>query len=192
MSPEEQERAEYREMLSGVVARFNEIEFQLTAILIRALALPKDKHRFAFKVLFNNAIIPFAQKVKLLFNLREEMGWPAVDSKCFHRIAHIRNQFAHCMPQTHIKANYLTDEQRFEAELILMLESIDGSGRLKPTSAKDAFDEFEKYDQEVSHYLRSINLNWVEQDSAGQPATRSESDSEGGDKPQPESEGRSR
>jgi hypothetical protein len=31
-----------------------------------------------------------------------------------------------------------------------------------------------------------------EQGSAGQPATRSESDSEGGDKPQPESEGRSR
>ncbi|MBK1884795.1 hypothetical protein JIN85_20465 [Luteolibacter pohnpeiensis] len=32
----------------------------------------------------------------------------------------------------------------------------------------------------------------AEQGSAGQPATRSESDSEGGDKPQPESEGRSR
>ncbi|WP_234047560.1 hypothetical protein, partial [Luteolibacter pohnpeiensis] len=32
----------------------------------------------------------------------------------------------------------------------------------------------------------------VEQVSAGQPATRSESDSEGGDKPQLESEGRSR
>ena len=31
-----------------------------------------------------------------------------------------------------------------------------------------------------------------EQAGAGQPATRSESDSEGGDKPQPESEGRSR
>lgn len=31
-----------------------------------------------------------------------------------------------------------------------------------------------------------------QQDGAGQPATRSESDSEGGDKPQPEAEGRSR
>ena len=34
--------------------------------------------------------------------------------------------------------------------------------------------------------------NQAEQGSAGQPATRSESDSEDGDKPQPESEGRSR
>ena len=32
----------------------------------------------------------------------------------------------------------------------------------------------------------------TEQDSAGQPATRSKSDSKGGDKPQPEAEGRSR
>jgi len=38
----------------------------------------------------------------------------------------------------------------------------------------------------------AIRPNQGEQASAGQPATRSESDSEGGDKPQPESEGRSR
>ena len=40
-------------------------------------------------------------------------------------------------------------------------------------------------------YLEPSNQN-AEQDGAGQPATRSESDSEGGDKPQPEAEGRSR
>ena len=96
----EQKHPEYGEMLSNVVTRFNEIEFQLTSILIRALSIPNDKQRFAFRVLFNNAIIPFAQKVKLLFNLQGEMRWPVVDPKCFHRIAHIRNQFAHCMPQT--------------------------------------------------------------------------------------------
>lgn len=37
-----------------------------------------------------------------------------------------------------------------------------------------------------------IRIEEAEQGSAGQPATRSESDSEGGDKPQPESDGRSR
>lgn len=37
------------------------------------------------------------------------------------------------------------------------------------------------------HFLRTIK---AEQDGAGQPATRSESESEGGDKHQPESEGR--
>jgi hypothetical protein len=40
--------------------------------------------------------------------------------------------------------------------------------------------------------LRIDNKNKAEQASAGQPATRSESDSVGSHKPQPESEGRSR
>lgn len=40
--------------------------------------------------------------------------------------------------------------------------------------------------------LAAIQKRRAEQGSAGQPATRSESDSEGGDKPQPESEWRSR
>ncbi|CAN5131457.1 hypothetical protein BH23VER1_BH23VER1_27440 [soil metagenome] len=43
------------------------------------------------------------------------------------------------------------------------------------------------YWQTLSRYLTSS-----EQDGTGQPATRPESDSEGSDKPQPESEGRSR
>ena len=38
----------------------------------------------------------------------------------------------------------------------------------------------------------TLRPNKAEQAGAGQPATRSESDSEGGDRPQPESEGRSR
>jgi hypothetical protein len=39
---------------------------------------------------------------------------------------------------------------------------------------------------------RKAEFTKAEQVGAGQPATRSESDSEGGDKPQPEAEGRSR
>jgi hypothetical protein len=38
----------------------------------------------------------------------------------------------------------------------------------------------------------TVHFEKVEQAGPGQPATRSESDSEGGDKPQPEAEGRSR
>ena len=53
--------------------------------------------------------------------------------------------------------------------------------------------------ERIAEYARQSNTpSWVydrskrEQGGAGQPATRSESDSEGGDKLQPESEGRSR
>ena len=43
-----------------------------------------------------------------------------------------------------------------------------------------------------SEKVRLLNLKEAEQAGTGQPATRPESKSEGGDKPQPESEGRSR
>jgi hypothetical protein len=45
---------------------------------------------------------------------------------------------------------------------------------------------------ESEKVLRSLNSKEAEQAGTGQPATRSESKSEGSDKPQPESEGRSR
>ncbi|MBK1884909.1 hypothetical protein JIN85_21035 [Luteolibacter pohnpeiensis] len=47
---------------------------------------------------------------------------------------------------------------------------------------------------QVTALLKALrdNETKAEQGGAGQPATRPESDSEGGDKPQPESEGRSR
>jgi len=103
MRPEEQERADFQVMVSKVITRFNEIEFQLNAVLIRGLELPKHKQKFAFSVLFNNAILPFAQKVKLLLNLSSEMKWPTLDSGSFHRLMQIRNQFAYCPPSEWIK-----------------------------------------------------------------------------------------
>ena len=44
----------------------------------------------------------------------------------------------------------------------------------------------------TSEELSATATNQAEQDGTGQPATRPESKSEGGDKPQPEAEGRSR
>jgi hypothetical protein len=48
------------------------------------------------------------------------------------------------------------------------------------------------YDKEVLKQLKALAVKQAEQAGAGQPATRPESKSEGGDKPQPKSEGRSR
>jgi hypothetical protein len=40
--------------------------------------------------------------------------------------------------------------------------------------------------------IRELEIKQAQQGGSGQPATRPESNSEGGDKPQPDSEGRSR
>jgi hypothetical protein len=51
---------------------------------------------------------------------------------------------------------------------------------------------FQKFDDVVAEVLAAIQKQQSEQGGAGQPATRPESKSGGSDKPQPESEGRSR
>lgn len=156
MRPEEQQRLDFQSMLSHVVGRFNEIEFQLAALLIDALEFPKQKQRFAHRVLFNNAIIPFAQKLKLLLNLRAELDWPSFDPTSFHRLAHIRNQFAHCMPREHITVQITEGANQHNVDVKVMLESINGQGRLTPTPAKVAFEEFKTLDLTVLTHIRTM------------------------------------
>ncbi len=82
------------------------------------------------------------------------------------------------------KGLYIEDETYrrgvLEEEGPVFLESTDGAGE----AAKEKEAKGKKHVQSHS--------NKAEQGGAGQPATRSESDLEGGDKPQPGSEGRSR
>ena len=54
--------------------------------------------RFLKDILFNNAILPFSGKVKLFLHLRAANNWPKIDPTKFHRLMHIRNQFAHGSP----------------------------------------------------------------------------------------------
>ena len=52
--------------------------------------------------------------------------------------------------------------------------------------------KFQKLDDVIAKVQADIQKQQSEQAGAGQPATRPESKSEGGDKPQPEAEERSR
>jgi hypothetical protein len=52
--------------------------------------------------------------------------------------------------------------------------------------------KFQKFDDVVAGVVAAIQKQQSEQAGTGQPATRSQSKSEGSDKPQPEAEGRSR
>jgi hypothetical protein len=62
-----------------------------------------------------------------------------------------------------------------------------------PPESTDSFFEMAKELHELAgHAVPSQTKQPAEQVGAGQPATRSESDSEGGDKPQPDPEERSR
>src|SRR5205823_3017031 len=78
-----------------VISVFNAIEESLTSLLVRVIGAPKEKERFLKDILFNNAILPFSAKVKLFLHLRAANNWPEINPGKFHRLMHIRNQFAH-------------------------------------------------------------------------------------------------
>jgi hypothetical protein len=90
--------------------------------------------------------------------------------------------------------------------LVRLSEDLDYRERVRPIrAALDVLKELQKRVPawkpdlvswkigQVTESVKDIEKRQIDQQGgAGQPATRSESDSEGGDKPQPESEGRSR
>ena len=65
-------------------------------------------------------------------------------------------------------------------------------GEFAPVMFEDSREAVEAALEQLKTYPAQPFKEDVEQDGAGQPATRPESKSEGGDKPQPESEARSR
>ena len=65
-------------------------------------------------------------------------------------------------------------------------------GKIVYASTSEDFRREYKIEEFRKAITELIEKQAAQQGGAGQPATRSESDSEGGDKPQPESEGRSR
>ena len=85
-----------------VISVFNSVEHSLTDLLVHVIGAPKEKERFLRDILFNNAILPFSAKVKLFLHLRAANDWPKIKPDKFHRLMHIRNQFAHSQRSHHV------------------------------------------------------------------------------------------
>ena len=129
---------------------------------------------------------PDGRKIPEFFSMPEGflkqviLGW-----NCEYTPSNIRSILKSVgLDQVEIKMALLQDD-RFEVRLMDYIRvDMDDLMHLAP----------EEIAQKISDDVRSrLGINEeAEQAGAGQPATRSESDSEGGDKPQPEAEGRSR
>jgi hypothetical protein len=140
-----------------VISVFNSVEDSLTRLLIREIGAPKEKESFLKDILFNNAILPFSGKVKLFLHLRAANNWPKIDPATFHRLMHIRNQFAHSQRSHHVTVQI--DQEKNESSIVdekIMISSITGSGELKAVDVKDALEEFTQLYVKVSEYLAQL------------------------------------
>jgi len=146
-----------REDLVFVVDRFNAIEDRVTEILTQEIGAPKERERFVRDILFNNAIVSFAAKVKLFSHIRSVRGWPTIDAKDFHRLMHIRNQFAHCNPRHHIRITLDEQHGATKVEPKLMLESLSNKGQLVPVETSAALQEFTEIYDRLKTYLLGVS-----------------------------------
>jgi hypothetical protein len=143
-----------------VISVFNAVEESLTRLLIRVIAAPKEKEGFLKDILFNNAILPFSAKVKLLRHIQAVNDWPKIDANAFHRLMHIRNQFAHSQRSHHVTVQI--DKEKNESRIVedkVMISSVTGSGQLIAVDAKEALEEFAGLYAEVSEYLMQLRKN---------------------------------
>lgn len=140
-----------------VISVFNAVEESLTELLVRVIGAPKEKERFLKDILFNNAILPFSAKVRLFLHLRAANNWPKINPEKFHRLMHIRNQFAHSQRSHHV--TLAMNIKKGEGHLVghkIMLSSVTNSGQLIAVDTKEALQEFAQLYVEVSDYLREL------------------------------------
>ena len=140
-----------------VISMFNAVEESLTSLLVRMIGAPKEKEAFLKDIVFNNAILPFSAKIKLFRHLQAVNGWPKINPTAFHRLMHIRNQFAHS--QRSHRATVMIDIKKNESRIVeekIMISSVTGSGELVSVSTKEALEEFTQLYVEVSEYLMRL------------------------------------
>jgi hypothetical protein len=145
-----------------VINRFNYVEYILNKIIASYINPPQGRQNFVQTVLLNTAIISFGSKLKLFLHMNATEEWTKLDSNKFHRLAQIRNQFAHSGKQ-HITLDLDIDTGECTSENYLVLESVAGSGKLEEIDSEVALDEFAQIFEEIKQILHDI-LNKLEND----------------------------
>ncbi|CAK8724298.1 hypothetical protein GCAAIG_14325 [Candidatus Electronema halotolerans] len=146
-----------REDLVFVVDRFNALEDNLTSILTREIGVPKEQESFVRDIVFNNTIVSFSAKVKLFLHLRSIRNWPKIDPKDFHRLMHIRNQFAHCNPTQYIHVTMNKGDKPVQSEVKIMLESLSNAGEIVSVESSIALKEFTEIYDRLRTYLFKVS-----------------------------------
>lgn len=122
-----------------VVELCNQIELYMKAIIEAFVAPRADREVFFRAYLLNNAIVPFAAKMKVVLAINNELKLTALDTNAFHTVMKLRNAFAH---NDLISGIRVEEQKGVPLEPRVVLESIEGSGVLKEISRDEAFRNF--------------------------------------------------
>jgi len=82
-------------LIGIVISQFNAIELTMTKILSTYIQPKDERVNFVERNVFNNSIISFAGKIKLIAAFAKIENLRGIDTNTFHRLLAVRNAIAH-------------------------------------------------------------------------------------------------
>lgn len=138
-----------------VVELCNQIELYMKAI-IEAYVRPRaDRGSFFRAYVLNNAIVPFAAKMKLVLAINREANLVQLDTIALHKVMNLRNAFAHNDLVSGIRVEEPTsiDDPLQES---VVLESIRGDGAMDTVTREAAFEQFRDAHERAEKCLKEM------------------------------------
>lgn len=135
--------------------QFNALEHKIAKIIAQYVGANPARTEFLENVVFNNAIISFGSKVKLLLTVARESNGPKLTKDKYHRLLNIRNAFAHGNMIKGLRVN----RNSFRAEPYgpyLVVETLRGDGTVEEKLRADAMSEFLTLEQELEAEVNAL------------------------------------
>jgi len=138
-----------------VLDHFNQLE-GLMKDVIEAYVRPVETRAIFFRAyLLNNAIVPLAGKIKLIFAINNELSLVSLDRNRLHRLLAIRNAFAHNDVLSGFDVHIPENLESPITEHVYM-ESIKGDGSIERLTRDRATGEFFTLHQYVKTALEEM------------------------------------
>lgn len=124
-----------------VIDQANLIELMMKKVIEAYVQPPKERSEFFSRHVLNNSIVPFAGKIRLIFAINNALSLVRLNKNAFHRLAAIRNAFAHNDVGSGLRVDAPLDPD-MPLSTYVVVESIDGDGSIRTVSRDDAALEF--------------------------------------------------
>lgn len=122
--------------------------------IIEAYVEPRaDREAFFRAYVLNNAIVPFAAKMKLVFAINKDLQLVKLEANAFHKVMSLRNAFAH---NDLISGIRVDETARSDEGSAVVLESVRGDGGMETVTRDAAYQEFRKAHERVESCLREM------------------------------------
>ena len=132
-----------------VIRATNRLESSMKDVIASFLAISETRSAFLRSHVLNNAVMPFAAKVKVVQAIAKTLDL-RINREAMHTVQSRRNAFAH---QDHLESIRILTDRQGVPDVSFVVEAIKGAGDLDVVSQADAFAQFVEASDTMLHDL---------------------------------------